>query len=266
MRITDLVERHPPLLHLGDEHPTRQSMVDQTTRTIGPAECTDGERHGPGHYPLRVAVHGVIPVIAGHVGHTGCVVANIKFGPGAPDDDELRLCGDVSDGRRAVELGISPWYNSIAFARAGAKSIAVDTDAERIAETRKRASAAEVPVQCLETDLADLGDIASTSCEVVLAAHTIGEVDDLGRLLRQVHRILKPSMPFVLSMPHPFAGVDADHPYGARRADDRIVVHGAQPRELPCRSRHRTRCVGEATVADHTRAPRPQGRLLTEGS
>lgn len=190
-------------------------MVDQATRTIGPAKCADGERHGPGHYPLDLAMHAVIPVIVGHVGHTGCVVANINFGPGAPDDDELRLCGDVSDGRRAVELGISPWYNSIGFAAAGAKAIAVDTDAARIAETRKRALAAEVPVQCLETDFADLGDIASASCEVVLAAHTIGDVDDLGRLLRQVHRILKPSMPFVLSMTHPFSAVGADHPYGA---------------------------------------------------
>ena len=147
--------------------------------------------------------------------HTGRVVANINYGTGTPDDDELRLCGDVSDGRRAVELGISPWFNSIGFARAGAKSIAVDTDTERIAETRRRAAAAEVPVQCLETDLADLGDIASSSCEVVVAAQTIGDVDDLGRLLRQVHRILKPSMPLIISMPHPFAAVDADHAYGA---------------------------------------------------
>jgi len=143
------------------------------------------------------------------------VVANISFGPGPANDDELRLCGDVSDGRRAVELGISSWFNSIGFAQAGAKSIAVDTDADRIGETRRRAADAEVPVQCIETDLADLGDIASASCEVVLAAHTLADVDDLGRLLRQVHRILKPSMPLVISMQHPFAAVDAEHPYGS---------------------------------------------------
>ena len=142
------------------------------------------------------------------------MVANITFGPGPANDDELRLCGDVSEGRRAVELGISPWFNSVAFARAGAKSIAVDTDAARIAATRERAGEADVRVQCIQTDLADLGDIASASCEVVLAAHTLDDVDDLGRLLRQVHRILKPSMPLVISMPHPFAAVDTDHPYG----------------------------------------------------
>jgi SAM-dependent methyltransferase len=153
------------------------------------------------------------PRVAG--GHTGGVVANINFGPGAANDDELRLCGDVSEGRRAVELGISRWYNSVAFARAGAKSIAVDTDADLIAETRRRAAEAEVPVQCLQSDLADLGDIASGSCEVVLAVQTLGEVDDLGRLLRQVHRILKPSMPFVVSMAHPYARIDTEHPYGS---------------------------------------------------
>jgi SAM-dependent methyltransferase len=143
------------------------------------------------------------------------VVANINYGPGTPGDAELRLCGDVSDGKRAVELGISPWFNSIEFARAGAKSIAIDTDIDRIAETRRLAATAEVQVQCLNTDLADLGDVASASCEVVLAAHTIDRVDDLGRLLRQVHRILKPGMALVMSMAHPYAAMSSEHPYGA---------------------------------------------------
>lgn len=142
------------------------------------------------------------------------MVADINYGPGIPGDAELKLCGEVGDGKRAIELGISPWFNSIAFAHAGAKSIAVDTDTEQIAETRRRAADAEVQVQCLETDLADLGDIASASCEVVLAAHTIDRVDDLGRLLRQVHRILKPSTSLVMSMPHPYADISPEHPYG----------------------------------------------------
>ena len=168
-----------------------------------------GDRHAARSIP-----HTPIPDRRTHSGHTGCVVADINYGPGTPGDAELRLCGDVSDGRRAVELGISPWFNSIAFARAGAKSIAVDTDPERIAETRRRATAAELQVQCLDTDLADLGDVASASCEVVLAAHTIDRVDDLGRLLRQVHRILKPGMALVMSMPHPYADISTEHPYG----------------------------------------------------
>lgn len=156
------------------------------------------------------------------------MAANITYGTGIPGDSELRLCGDVSGAKRAVELGVSEWYNAIEFAHAGAKSIAVDPDPERIAEMRRRADAGEVTVQCIHADLADLGDISSASCEVVVAAQSISRVDDLGRLLRQVHRILKPSMPFVMSMPHPFDGVSAEHPYGtgARTIGDWFTALG----------------------------------------
>lgn len=143
------------------------------------------------------------------------MVANIRFGSGVPDDDDLRLCGDLGDGRRALELGISPWYNATAFAATGAKALAVDHDGDRIAETRRRAAAAELQVQCLQTDLADLGDVSSASCDLVLAAQTLTEIDDLGRLLRQVHRVLRPSAPLVISLPHPFADATPDQPYGA---------------------------------------------------
>lgn len=142
------------------------------------------------------------------------MAANITYGPDIPGEAELRLCGDVADGRRAVELGVSEWLNSIAFARTGAKAIAVDPRHDRITELRRRADEAEVTVQCLETELADLGDITSGTCSVVVAAQTLSDIDDLGRLLRQVHRILEPSMPFVLSVPHPFRSVTPDRHYG----------------------------------------------------
>jgi SAM-dependent methyltransferase len=147
-------------------------------------------------------------------GQTGAVAANITYGSAIPGDAELRLCGDVDGSKRAVELGISDWFNSIVFARAGAKAIAVDPDPARIAELRQRADDAGVSVQCLAADIADLGDITSATCDVVVAVQTMLDVDDLGRLLRQVHRILKPSMPFVISLPHPFNEVSSAHPYG----------------------------------------------------
>ena len=144
------------------------------------------------------------------------VAANITYGSGIPGDTELRLCGDVSGAKRAVELGVSEWFNALEFARAGAKAIAVDPDPAKISEMRTRADTAEVTVQCIQADLADLGDISSATCDVVVAAHSIVDIDDLGRLLRQVHRILRPSMSFVISTPHPFNDVTAEHPYGTR--------------------------------------------------
>lgn len=142
------------------------------------------------------------------------MVANITYGDGVPGDAELRLCGDTGDGHRAVELGVSPWFNAVEFAREGGKAIAVDPSPDRISALRSRAESAEVVVQCMTSELADLGDITSATCDVVVAAQTLAGVDDLGRLLRQVHRILKPSMPFVISVPHPYATVSDGHPYG----------------------------------------------------
>ena len=79
---------------------------------------------------------------AARSGHTGGVVANIRYGDGIPTDAELRLSGDVSGGLRAVELGISDWFNAVEFAQSGAKAIAVDPDADKIADMRARAEAA----------------------------------------------------------------------------------------------------------------------------
>jgi SAM-dependent methyltransferase len=146
----------------------------------------------------------------------GVTTIPIRFGRDISDDRELRLCGDISDGKRALELGVSRELNAIAFALAGAKAIAVDPSADRIAEVRAAAAKAEVSVECHQSDLADLGFATSASTSLVVANHTLTDVDDLGRLLRQVHRVLRASHPFVISVPHPFAGVHTSDQYGSK--------------------------------------------------
>jgi SAM-dependent methyltransferase len=145
------------------------------------------------------------------------VTRNVSYGEGIPDEGELRLTGDVSGGKRVIELGISDAYNGVALAVGGAHAIALDTSAERIAETRSRAVAAGVSVECHQGDLGDLGFAPSGTIDVVIASHTLGEEDDLGRILRQVHRVLKPAGPFVIALAHPFAAVSPGVPYGAER-------------------------------------------------
>src|SRR4029077_9930465 len=50
----------------------------------------------------------------------------------------------------------------------------------------------------------------------VVSAHTTRLAGDAPRrVFRQVPRILKPSMPLVISVPHPFASASVDEPYGA---------------------------------------------------
>ena len=140
----------------------------------------------------------------------------IRFGRDIPDERELRLCGDISGGKRAIELGISRELNAIAMARAGAKAIAVDPDPEAIGYLRTAAIKDEVSVECHTGDLADLGFATSASVSLVVANHTLLAIDDLSRLLRQVHRVLKASHPFVISVPHPFAGVHTTDQFGSK--------------------------------------------------
>jgi SAM-dependent methyltransferase len=105
---------------------------------------------------------------------------------------------------------VSEFTNSIGFAHAGAKSIAVDPRPDAIADLRSRATAQEINIECHIGDLADLGFATSGSVELVLAVHSISPTDDLGRLLRQVHRVLRQGAPFVVVTRHPFAGVIED--------------------------------------------------------
>ena len=102
----------------------------------------------------------------------------------------------------------SPW-------RAPSRS-PIDPDDAAVEGLRRAAAAAEVTVECHVGDLADLGFATSGSIELVVANHTLIDVDDLSRQLRQVHRLLKASHPFVISVPHPFAGVHTTDQYGSK--------------------------------------------------
>jgi ubiquinone/menaquinone biosynthesis C-methylase UbiE len=144
----------------------------------------------------------------------------IWYGDNVADDNELRLCGDIA-GKRVLELGVASTSNAVTMAAAGAKAIALDPSGDKIARLRLAAEAAEVKVECHRGELADLGFVTSGSIDLVVAAHSLTSVDDLPRLLRQVHRVLKSGASFVVAMIHPvammFDGADptAKRPYGS---------------------------------------------------
>lgn len=167
--------------------------------------------------------------------HTG-QMTTVWFGNGIADDSEFRLCGDVQ-GKRTLELGVAPTpsgltANSVVLAKAGAKAIVIDPSADRLAGLRREAEAAGVRVECHEGDLADLGFATSGSVDLVVSSHTLDEEDDLPRLLRQVHRVLKPGAALVVAVTHPVAAMfDAGSStptrrYGASgRSIGELVMH-----------------------------------------
>ena len=215
--ITHLVLAEPTAMELVDEVPTGEAVVDRALparRAAAQGGDTEGT-HGCAGYrcPIRPA-----DAVNGHTGDM-----SIWYGDHVADESDLRLCGDLA-GKRVLELGVGagPVPASVIAAVAGAKAIVLDPDPAAIARVRAAAEAASttdpVRVECHEGELADLGWATSASIDLVIAAHTASQADDLPRLLRQVHRVLRPGCPFVIAMHHPvhrmFAGGET-RAYGA---------------------------------------------------
>jgi len=138
------------------------------------------------------------------------VRAIISYGPGIPDETDLRLCGDVA-GKRVIELGANGGA-AAAFASRGAKAIVVDPSPAALDVARARAAELSAPgeelrVECHQGDLADLGFATSASVDLVFSASVLGEVDDLARVCRQVHRVLREGAALVFSVSHPVAAM-----------------------------------------------------------
>ena len=131
-----------------------------------------------------------------------------RYGPDIPTESELRLCGNV-EGKRVLELG-SGAQSSIAFAKQGGHTIAVDSSPDRLADLRRRIDEEDVKVELHESDLADLAFVRADSIDLVFSSYAFDAVEDLNRVFRQVHRVLRPEAPLVISLPHPaFRIVDA---------------------------------------------------------
>jgi SAM-dependent methyltransferase len=140
----------------------------------------------------------------------------VQFGPDLPTEADLRLCGELK-GRRVLDIGCGAGENAVAMARQGAHVIAIDVSSAQLALGRKLAEIAEVRVEWHQGDAADLAFLRADSIDLALAATVVHEIEDLDRLFRQVHRVLRAGAPFVFTHDHPMRlalGRDDSEPGG----------------------------------------------------
>jgi SAM-dependent methyltransferase len=136
----------------------------------------------------------------------------VSYGADVPREDALKLLGPV-DGKRILDLGCGCGHNAIALARQGAKAIGVDESADQVAEARAACEREGVKVELHHSPLAELAFLRADTIDGALSAMGLAPIEDIDRVFRQVHRVLRPECPLVLSFPHPaWALVDPADP------------------------------------------------------
>jgi ubiquinone/menaquinone biosynthesis C-methylase UbiE len=141
------------------------------------------------------------------------------YGPDIQNEADFHLLGDLK-GKRVLELGCGGGQGSIAFAKQGASVTGVDFSSEQLAFARALAEKEGVKVEFRLSDLADLAFLRTDSADAVFSAYALGYVEDLGRVFRQVHRVLRVGAPLVFSLKHPAYDMiddDSEQPLLVRR-------------------------------------------------
>ncbi|MBA2497413.1 MAG: class I SAM-dependent methyltransferase [Acidimicrobiia bacterium] len=126
----------------------------------------------------------------------------VHYGPDLPTEAELRLLGRL-EGKRVLELGCGGGPTAVALAKAGAKVIAVDSSTDQLGHARRLAEREAVNVELHHGDFADLAWVRGDTIDAVVSIYALGMVADVGRVFRQVHRVLRPDGPIVIAIPHP---------------------------------------------------------------
>lgn len=132
----------------------------------------------------------------------GLSLDSVHYGPDIGDESDLRLLGELR-GKRVLELGCGAAPASIPFAKQGAIAIAVESSDDLVTAARRRCEREEVRVELRQGDMADLAFVRADSVDLVFSAYALAYVEDLSRVFRQVHRVLKVGAPLVFSLPHP---------------------------------------------------------------
>jgi SAM-dependent methyltransferase len=130
----------------------------------------------------------------------------VRYGPLVADERSLRLLGSVS-GKRVLLLGTGGGQAAAALAGAGAKVIAVEPAATGVALARRYCGERGLSVEVHHRDLAELAFVRADTVDLALSVLSLAAVADLGRVFRQVHRVLRSEAALVLSLPHPTTSV-----------------------------------------------------------
>jgi len=115
-----------------------------------------------------------------------------------------RLMGDVA-GRRLLDLGCGSAIYSVQFAQRGAQVVGLDLSETMISLARERAQAQGVQADFRVADIREPLPFGNAQFDVIFTATTLHYVDDLGGLMKEVERVIKPDGRLVAGVLHPMS-------------------------------------------------------------
>ncbi len=128
----------------------------------------------------------------------------VDLGLGTDEAHDRRLIGNVV-GRRILELGCGNGHAAVGLAMRGARVTAVDSDVSQISTARELAIQQGVTVEFHQTKLAELAFMTAEQIDLAISVTSLSFVEDLNRVIRQVHRVIKVGGHLLISLPHPAA-------------------------------------------------------------
>ena len=107
---------------------------------------------------------------------------------------------EVRVGHTVLDLASGVGQPAIEAARRGARVIATDVAADMLAGCGRRAKASGVTLALRELDMHDLRGIADSSIDAVTFGFALMFSPDPVKVMREVHRVLKPGCAFALAV------------------------------------------------------------------
>jgi SAM-dependent methyltransferase len=131
-------------------------------------------------------------------------LSHVELGPRLGADLDRRLLGDPTN-RRIVDLGCGAGHSAVGLAKRGARVFATDPDVDQLQAARKLATRQGVTVEFHQAGPAELAFLRAEDVDLVVSVWSLSLTDNLERVVRQVHRVLRTGGHLLLALPHPAA-------------------------------------------------------------
>jgi len=135
--------------------------------------------------------------------HRAELEGDILWGPSMPPERDLKILGTTVSGKDILEIACGGGQSAVYLAAHDGRVTGVDFSAAQLEHARSFARSSGVEIRFLESNVEDLSILGDASFDLAFSAYALGFVEDVRRVFREIHRMLRPGGLFALSWGSP---------------------------------------------------------------